>query len=236
MCRPRKKLWRHGHAGTRRIACRSVRPRIRPGRRNVDPRQFSVGCAVRPADALRVEPMKAIRILLADDHALLRAGLRALLEKMADIEIVAEANDGRHALRLIEEHHPDVVLMDIMMPELNGLDATARAASKFPNTRVVMLSMSADQEFVLQALQAGAAGYLLKNVTPAGLELAIRAAARGQIHLCSPISKHVIDGCLAWGKATASSQTQLTPRQREVLQLIAEASTTKAIAKKLRIS
>jgi DNA-binding NarL/FixJ family response regulator len=180
--------------------------------------------------------MKPIRILLADDHALLRAGLRALLEKIPDIEIVAEANDGRQALRLIEEHRPDVVLMDIMMQELNGLDATARAANKFPKTRVVILSMSAGREFVLQALQAGAAGYLLKNVTPEELEMAIRAAARGDIHLCSAISRHVIEGCLAWGKQTAVSQKQLTPRQREVLQLIAEGNTTKAVAKKLGIS
>jgi DNA-binding NarL/FixJ family response regulator len=180
--------------------------------------------------------MSLIRILLADDHALFRAGLRALLGAVPKFEVVAEANDGRQALRLIQEKHPDVVLMDITMPELNGLEATARAASKFPNTRVVMLSMSADQEFVVQALQAGAAGYLLKNVTPDELELAIRAAARGEIYLCSGISKHVVDGCLAWSKTTASPLKQLTPRQREVLQLIAEGSTTKAIAKKLGLS
>ena len=180
--------------------------------------------------------MSLIRILLADDHALFRAGLRALLGAVPRFEVVAEANDGRQALRLIQEKHPDVVLMDITMPELNGLEATARAASKFPNTRVVMLSMSADQEFVVQALQAGAAGYLLKNVTPDELELAIRAAARGEIYLCSGISKHVVDGCLAWSKTTASPLKQLTPRQREVLQLIAEGSTTKAIAKKLGLS
>jgi DNA-binding NarL/FixJ family response regulator len=180
--------------------------------------------------------MRPIRILLADDHALFRAGLHALLERITDFEIVAEANDGRRALRLIQDKQPDVVLMDIMMPELNGLDATARAASKFPNTHVVILSMSADQEFVVQALQAGAAGYLLKNVTPEELELAIRAAARGEIYLCSAISRHIVDGCLAQSKVTASSPRQLTLRQREVLQLVAEGCTTKVIAKKLGIS
>jgi DNA-binding NarL/FixJ family response regulator len=181
--------------------------------------------------------MKPIRIMLADDHGLFRAGLFALLDKKSvDFEIVAEADNGRQALRLIADKQPDVVLMDIAMPELNGLDATARAASKFPNVHVVVLSMSDSQEFVVHALQAGAAGYLLKNVTPEELELAIRAAARGEIYLCAGICKHVVNGCLAWSKATASAPDLLTPRQREVLQLIAEGTTTKGIAKKLGIA
>src|SRR5476649_2958889 len=105
--------------------------------------------------------MRPIRILIADDHELMRAGIRSLLEKVSDVEVVAEAGDGREALRLIEEHRPDVVVMDIMMPELNGLEATARAAGRFPGSRVLILSMNASPEFVLQSLQAGAAGYLL---------------------------------------------------------------------------
>src|ERR1043165_7488054 len=140
--------------------------------------------------------MKPIRILLADDHALFRAGLRALLEKIDGFEIVAEASDGRHALCLMQEKKPDIVLMDIMMPELNGLEATARAAGKCASSRVIILSMNAGQEFVVQALQAGAAGYLLKNVTPDELEMAIRAVSRGETYLCSGISRHVVDGCL----------------------------------------
>jgi DNA-binding NarL/FixJ family response regulator len=180
--------------------------------------------------------MKSIRVLLADDHALVRAGLRALLKTMEGIEVIAETNNGRDALKLIEELHPDVVLMDISMPELNGLEAAARAASKFPGTRVVILSVNNDQEYVLQSLQAGAAGYLLKDVSPQELELAVRAAARGEVHLCSAISRHVIDHCLARVSGAARSRQLLTPRQREVLQLIAEGSTTKAIAKKLDIS
>ena len=110
--------------------------------------------------------MKPIRILLADDHALLRAGLRALLGQLVGIDVVGEANNGREALQKIEELRPDVVLMDVRMPELNGLDATARAGRSTPKSRVVILSMTADPETVLQALQSGAAGYLLKNVSP----------------------------------------------------------------------
>jgi len=122
--------------------------------------------------------MSAIRILLVDDHKLFRAGIRSLLETVGGIEIVAEASDGREGLRQIEAHHPDVVLMDVMMPGLNGLDAAARAARTCPATRVIMLSMNAGEDSVLQALRAGAVGYLVKTADPAELELAIRAVAR----------------------------------------------------------
>jgi DNA-binding NarL/FixJ family response regulator len=179
--------------------------------------------------------MKPIRILIADDHELMRAGIRSLLQKVSDVEVVAEAGDGREALRLIEEHRPDVVVMDIMMPELNGLEATARVAGRFPGIRVLILSMNAAQEFVLTSLQAGAAGYLLKNSSPAELEQAIRAVAGGEIYLSPAIAKHVVEACLQKNGPT-STLAKLAPRQREVLQLIAEGHTTKSIAKKLGIS
>ena len=177
-----------------------------------------------------------VRVLLADDHKLFRAGIRALLQTLPDVEIVAEAADGREALRLIATHNPDVVLMDIMMPDLNGLDATARIARASPRSHVVMLSMNADEDSVLQALRAGADGYLVKTADPAELELAIRAVSRGDKFLSSAVSQVVVTACLTRIDQEETSLERLPPRQREVLQLIAEGHTTKEIASKLDIS
>lgn len=180
--------------------------------------------------------MKKIRVLLADDHKLFRAGIRALLRTLGDIEIVAEAADGREALRLIAAQRPDVVLMDIMMPNLNGLDATARIGRAFQRTRVVILSMNADEDSVLKSLRAGALGYLVKTADPAELELALRAVARGERFLSSAVSEHVVAACLKRVDKEQTSLQRLTLRQREVLQLIAEGHTTKEIAGRLDIS
>jgi DNA-binding NarL/FixJ family response regulator len=180
--------------------------------------------------------MSTIRVLLVDDHKLFRAGIRSLLQTVKGVEVVAEAADGREGLRLIEAHRPDVVLMDVMMPGLNGLDATARVSRTCPGTRVVMLSMNAGEDSVLQALRAGAAGYLVKTADPAQLELAIRAVARGETFLSSAISQHVISACLGRMDKEKTSLERLSPRQREVLQLIAEGYSTKKIAKELGIS
>ena len=180
--------------------------------------------------------MPKIRVLLADDHKLFRAGIRSLLQTLDDIEVVAEAGDGREALRLAAAHRPDVVFMDIMMPNLNGLDAAARIAHAYPHTRVIMLSMSADEDSVLKTLRAGAVGYLVKTADPAELELAIRAAMRGEKFLSSAVSEHVVSVCLNRLNKEQTSLERLTPRQREVLQLVAESHTTKDIAKRLEIS
>jgi DNA-binding NarL/FixJ family response regulator len=180
---------------------------------------------------------RPIRVLLADDHDLFRAGIRSLMQGFAGIEVIAEAGDGREALRLCRAHLPDVALMDIMMPELNGLDATARLAATSPRTRTLILSMNATEEYVLQALRCGAAGYLLKNTSPSELERAIRAVARGETYLTSAISGHVISAYLRRiGGETIGPIDRLTVRQREVLQLVAEGDTTKEIARKLDLS
>jgi DNA-binding NarL/FixJ family response regulator len=160
-----------------------------------------------------------------------------VLQGLTEIEIVDEAVNGREALRLCKSHRPDVVLMDIMMPELNGLDATARMAAISPRTRIIILSMSSSEEYVLQALRGGAAGYLLKNSSPAELEQAIRTVARGEMYLSPAISKQVVDAYLKRvGGGEIGSLERLSARQREILQLIAEGNTTKEIARKLNLS
>jgi DNA-binding NarL/FixJ family response regulator len=180
--------------------------------------------------------MDPIRILIADDHSLVRAGFRALLQNVPSIQVVAEAGDGTEALRLIEQHRPDIVLLDITMPGVTGLEVAAAVSKKWPEIRTVMLSMHASEEFVLQALQAGAKGYLLKDAATDELETAIRAVASGETFLSPSVSKHVVAGYLQRVRAPAGPLEQLTPRQREVLQLIAEGLTNKEIARRLNIS
>ncbi len=180
--------------------------------------------------------MKRIRVLLAEDHDLVRAGLRLLLESMEGVEVVGEASDGRVAVDLALSERPDVVLMDLMMPGLNGLDATARIVATRPGPHVLVLSMNSGEESVLAALRAGAVGYLLKNVRPVELELALGAAARGETYLCSGVSRHLVDRVVSRSRAAESSWDLLTPRQREVLQLVAEGRTSKEIARRLQIS
>lgn len=180
--------------------------------------------------------MKPIRILLAEDHTIVRAGIRALLQNLDEVHVVAEAGDGREALRLIETHHPDIVLMDIAMAGLNGLEATARIAKEFPNVHVIILSMHASEEYVLQALRAGAVGYLLKDAGTEELELAVRAVARDETYLSPAVSKHVVADYVRRVGGEPSSLERLTRRQREILQLIAEGHSTQEIAHMLSIS
>ncbi len=179
--------------------------------------------------------MKPFRVLLADDHSLVRAGIRYLLQSLPDIDVIAEAGDGREALQLVEQLSPDIVLMDIAMPNLNGLEAAVHVSENFPDVRLIILSMHATEEYVLRALRSGASGYLLKDADIVELELAIKAVARGETYISPSVSKHVTDYVRRVGGGT-SPLDRLTMRQREVLQLIAEGHTTQEIAQILEIS
>ncbi|MBE0546705.1 MAG: response regulator transcription factor [Rubrivivax sp.] len=180
--------------------------------------------------------MSLIRILLADDHDLVRSGIRLILQSFADVEVVGDTRDGRSALTLIETLSPDIALLDISMPELNGIEAAARIRERFARTRVIMLSMHAGEEYVAQAFRAGAAGYLLKDATPLELEFALRVVARGEIYLSPSVSRPVVEKYLESADPAAGPLDAITHRQREILQLIAEGRSTKEIAARLEVS
>lgn len=181
--------------------------------------------------------MSTVRILLADDHALVRAGLRALLDGMDGVTVVAEASDGREAVALARTHHPDVAVMDISMPELNGIDAGLQMKTESPSTRVLILSMHASNEFVHRAMKAGVAGYLVKDSAPLELKLAIETVMRGEAYLSPRIARQVMEGFAPGAANEGASRIELlSPRQREILQLLAEGKSTKAMAFLLQLS
>ncbi|NVO07372.1 MAG: response regulator transcription factor [Rhodoferax sp.] len=177
-----------------------------------------------------------VRVLLADDHTLVRAGLRKLLESIEGMEVVGECGDGLELLAQAEALQPNLVLMDIAMPGLNGLEATARVVKQWPSTRVLILSMHQNEEYVRQALRHGAVAYLLKDAAPLELELAIRAVLQGGTYLSPAVSKGVLSDYVQRLRGEDPGVELLTPRQREVLQLIAEGHSSKEVARRLDLS
>lgn len=180
--------------------------------------------------------MTPIRVVLADDHAVVRAGIRAMLEGLGGIEIVGQATNGREALAQVEQHHPDLLLCDISMPEMNGLETTTRVVKEFPGVRVIILSMHTSEEYVWQALKAGATGYLLKDAEPSELEFAIKSVLGGTTYLTPSVSKQVVETYMQRLGNESNVADVLTPRQRDVLQLIAEGKALKEIARLLNLS
>ena len=181
-----------------------------------------------------------IRVLLADDHTTVRQGVRLCLEAMGDIEVVAEAEDGQAAVQLAAQLRPDVAVVDLTMPRLNGVDAIRQIKRDIPSTEVVVLSVHDSEAYVVQALRAGAAGYVLKRNAATELAAAIRAAHEGQAYLHPSIARRVIDDYLSRIRASedpvSEPHERLTPREREVLQLAAEGHSTRAIAGLLCLS
>jgi DNA-binding NarL/FixJ family response regulator len=180
---------------------------------------------------------KRIKVLLADDHKILRSGLRALLEKQPHFEVVAEAEHGRTAVKLSQKLSPDVILMDISMPDMNGIEATRQILANSPKTKVIILSVHSEQRFVAEVFKAGASGYLLKDCSFDEVNSAIHAVVDKGIYLCPQIAAVVRDDYLKHLiQADSLSPSTLTAREREVLQLIAEGKTTKEIAFSLNLS
>jgi two-component system response regulator NreC len=181
--------------------------------------------------------MMSIRILLADDHELIREGIYSLLEKEKDFKIVAQANNGREAVRLTDEHHPDIAVLDVHMPDLNGIEATKQIRKKNPDTRIIALSMYSSRRFVDGMLKAGASGYLVKNCAYEELTHAIRIVDNDQSYLSPQIQKVLIDDYVTNISDEKSDLLSiLTSREMEVLQLIAEGVSSEGIASRLYVS
>ncbi|MBC3918408.1 response regulator transcription factor [Undibacterium sp. CY18W] len=177
-----------------------------------------------------------IRVLLADDHALVRSGIHSLLKSMPGIQVVAEAADGAEALLLAGTHKPDLAILDIAMKGMNGVEAVRRFRAQQPDIKLLMLSMYSSEEYVMQALNAGANGYLLKDSAAYELEKAIRQVMQGQRYLDSILSPQALDEYMRRVLDKGTSAEVLTPRQRQILQLIAEGDNTKEIAYRLNVS
>lgn len=182
--------------------------------------------------------MTPLTVLLVEDHALVREGLRSVLARIGGVQVVGEASNGREALNAVEELEPELVLMDISMPEMNGLEAARRIRSAHPGTRILILSAHANEEYVYQALRIGAAGYLLKDDDRSEFARALRSVERGETYLSPALSDVTVDELLeqAREEGAAGPLDLLTSRQREVLQLMAEGNTTREIAEKLDVS
>ncbi len=178
-----------------------------------------------------------VRILLADDHKIVRDGLRALLESQPGVTVVAEADNGRATVRLARDLLPDLVIMDIGMPDLNGIDATRQIVNEFPGVKVIALSMHADRRFVVQMFRAGASGYLLKDCAFEELARAVRAVLKNQTYLSPAVAGPVMEDYIHYLSAASTAESgALSPREREVLQLLAEGRSTKEVAALLCVS
>jgi len=182
--------------------------------------------------------MKSIRVLLADDHKLIRAGLVLVVQQQPDLNVIGEADDGRQAVQLVESLKPDVVVMDIGMPNLNGIEAARQITASRPDTAVVILSMHADEGYVLRALKAGARAYLLKDSATTDLVQAIRAVVEGKSFFSPAVSKVLLQDYMRKLRRTGAEDSYdlLSPREREVLQLVAEGKSNKEVANLLNLS
>ena len=182
--------------------------------------------------------MRKIKVLLADDHKMIRAGLRLVLEQQPDISVAGEADDGRQAVSLAQELKPDVVVMDVGMPNLNGIEASLQIKEARPETAIVMLSMHSDEGYILRALRAGAAGYILKDSAEADLVGAVRAVAEGKSFFSPKVSRILLEDYMRKLRKTGADDSYdlLSAREREILQLVAEGQSSKEIANLLNLS